>query len=157
MHSKASLGHLGLVVPDHLRKTHFDRPAGLPVEGLLSTRRIGAAPLWVVLGEAFMDDIDAARDWFAIGALDLLDDIADKLRKLEYSKLVPVTDVDRTRLGRVHERDQPIDQVVDVLERARLRAVAVDSQVLSAQCLHDEVGHDAPVVWVHWAQAHVRA
>jgi hypothetical protein len=149
MHSKASLGHLGLVVPHHLRKTHFDRPAGLPVEGLLGTRRVGAALLRVVLGEALMDDIDAARDWFAIGALDLLDDIAHELRKLKYGKLVAVTDVDRARLGRVHERDQPVDEIVDVLERARLRAVAVDSQVLPAQRLHDEVGHDAPVVRVH--------
>ena len=150
MRSKASLSHLGLVVPYHLLETHFDGPAGLPVEGRLGARRVRATLLRVVLGEALMDDIDAARDWFSICALDLLYDITDELRKLEYSELVAVADVDGASLGRVHERDQSVYQVVNVLERACLRAVAVDSQVLSAQRLHDEVGHYTSVVWVHW-------
>ena len=67
-----------------------------------------------------MDDIDAARDWFSICALDLLDDITDELRKLKYGELVAVADVDGASLGRVHERDQSVYQVVNVLERACL-------------------------------------
>ena len=151
MHSKASLGHLGLVVPHHLLEAHAGRPAGLPVKGSLGTRRVGAALLRVVLGEALMDDVDAAGVGFAVGALYVLDDVADELCKFEDGELVAVAEVDGARLGRVHERDEAIDEVVDVLERARLRAVAVDGQVLSAQRLHDEVGDDAPVVRVHWA------
>ena len=42
-----------------------------------------------------------------------------------------------------------VDQVVDVLEGARLAAVAVDGDVLAAERLADEVGHHAPVVGVH--------
>jgi len=34
---------------------------------------------------------------------------------------------DRARLRRVHEYDEAINEVVDVLERARLQAVAIDS------------------------------
>ena len=42
-----------------------------------------------------------------------------------------------------------VDQVVDVLEGARLAAVAVDGDVLAAEGLADEVGHHAAVVGVH--------
>ncbi len=149
MHSKAALGHLGLVVPHHLLEAHADRPAGLPVEGRLGACRVGAALLRVVLGEALMDDVDAAGSGDAVSALYVLDDIADELSKLEDGELVAVAEVDGARLGRVHERDEAVHEVVDVLERARLRAVAVDGQVLPAQRLHDEVGDDAPVVRVH--------
>ena len=41
---------------------------------------------------------------------------------------------------------QAVDQVVDVAERARLAAVAVDGDRLAPQRLHDEVRHHAAVV-----------
>ena len=46
-------------------------------------------------------------------------------------------------------RAQPLDHVVDVAEAARLRAVAVDGDVLARQRLADDVGDDASVVAAH--------
>ena len=63
-----------------------------------------------------MDDVDAAGDGVTVGALDVLDDIANEVCKLENGELVAVSDVDGARLGRAHECDEPIDEVVDVLE-----------------------------------------
>jgi hypothetical protein len=54
-----------------------------------------------------------------------------------------------TVVGLVHQAHEALDQIVDVAERARLRAVAVDRDVLPAQGLDDEVRDDAPVVRVH--------
>jgi hypothetical protein len=52
-------------------------------------------------------------------------------------------------LVRVHERDEAVDEVVDVLERARLVSVAVHGHVLAPQRLDDKVGDDAAVEGVH--------
>ena len=49
----------------------------------------------------------------------------------------------------VHEAHQAVDQIVDVAERPRLAAVAVDRDRLARQRLDDEVGDDAAVVGVH--------
>ena len=100
-----------------------------------------------------MDDIDAAWGRGAVGALDVLDDVADEVRKLEDGELVGVAEVDGPGVARAHQRDQPVDEVVDVLEGSRLGAVAVYGQVLAAERLHDKVGHDAPVEWVHCSPA----
>ena len=51
--------------------------------------------------------------------------------------------------GVVHQPHEALDQVVDVAERARLRAVAVDRDRLAVQRLDDEVRHHAAVVGVH--------
>ena len=48
-----------------------------------------------------------------------------------------------------HQADEPIDQVVDVAERAGLAAVAVQRDVLAAQRLDDEVRHHAAIVRMH--------
>ena len=146
---EATLGHFSLVILHHLLETHVHRPARLPIERCLGTGRVRPALLRVVLGQTLVDDVDAAGLGDAVGALDVLDDLAHELRKLEDGELVAVAEVDRARLGRVHERDQAVDQIVDVLERARLRAVAVHGQVFPAQRLHDKVGHHAAVVRVH--------
>jgi hypothetical protein len=57
---EATLGHLGLVVSHHLLETHTHRPARLPIERGLSTRRIRPALLRVILRQTLMYDIDAA-------------------------------------------------------------------------------------------------
>ena len=152
VNSEAALGHLGLVVPDHLLKTHAHRPARLPLERGLGARGVRAALLRVVLRQALVDDVDPAGRGDAVGALHVLDNVADEAGELEDGELVAVAEVDRPRLARVHERDQAVDEVVDVLERARLRAVAVHGQVLAAQGLHDKVGDDAAVERVHCAR-----
>ena len=152
VNSEAALGHLGLVVPDHLLEAHAHRPARLPFERGLGARGVRAALLRVILRQALVDDVDLAGRGDAVGALHVLDDVADEAGEFEDGELVAVAEVDRPRLARVHERDQAVDEVVDVLERARLRAVAVHGQVLAAQGLHDKVGDDAAVERVHCAR-----
>ena len=147
-HLEASLSHLRLVVAYHLLETHADRPARLPVEDLLSAGGVGPALLGVVRGHGLVHDVDARRV-DAVLLLDLLDDLADELGKLANGELVTVADVDGTRLVRVHERDEAINEVVDVLEGAGLLAVAVHGHVLTAKRLDNEVRHDTAVKGVH--------
>ena len=154
LNSEAALGHLGPIVPNHLLKAHAHRPARLPLERGLGARGVRSALLRIILWQALVDNIDAAgRRDAVVGALHVLDDVADEVRELEDGELVAVAEVDRPRLARVHQRDQAVDQVVDVLERARLRAVAVHGQVLAAEGLHDKVGDDAAVERVHCVRA----
>ena len=54
-----------------------------------------------------------------------------------------------TSSGVAISRIDAVDQIVDIAERARLLAVAVDRDVLAAQAWHDEIGHHAAVVGVH--------
>mmetsp|Transcript_13758 Transcript_13758/g.22442 ORF Transcript_13758/g.22442 Transcript_13758/m.22442 type:complete len:213 (-) Transcript_13758:435-1073(-) len=49
----------------------------------------------------------------------------------------------------IHELDQSVDQIVHVLKAARVRAVAVDGNVLVLEGLDYEVGYDPAVVGVH--------
>src|SRR5262249_31805084 len=44
---------------------------------------------------------------------------------------------------------QSVNQVVNIAERSRLVAFAVDGDVLIAQRLHHKVRYDATVVWMH--------
>ena len=62
-----------------------------------------------------------------------------------------VADVDRPdHLGWArHQPHQPVDQIVDIAEGARLAAVAIDGDRLVEQRLYDEVRHHAPVLAVH--------
>ena len=48
-----------------------------------------------------------------------------------------------------HQPHQAIDEVVDVAERARLGAVAVDRNIASEQRLDDEVRNDPAVMRMH--------
>jgi len=73
----------------------------------------------------------------------------DSLGELEDGKLVTVTNVDGSGLGTVHEQDQTIDQIMDVLERSSLRTITVDGHVFTLQSLNDKVGNDSSIVWVH--------
>ena len=53
------------------------------------------------------------------------------------------------RLRQRHVGAECVDQVVAVLERARLRTVAENRDVLAVQGLHDEVGDDSAVLRMH--------
>lgn len=117
-----------------------------------------------------MDNVDSLGKRVTLLLLDLLDNVldegqqgskqrgerythSDSLGKLENGKLVTVTNVDGSGLGTVHEQDQTVDQIVNVLERSGLRSITVDSHVLTLEGLDDEVGNDSSVVWVHpWAK-----
>src|SRR5690606_22203157 len=50
---------------------------------------------------------------------------------------------------RVHQPDQPLDQVVHVAEGPRLTAIAVDRQWVATQRLDDEVADHPAVVGLH--------
>ena len=74
---------------------------------------------------------------------------SDGLGELHNGELVARTNVDRSSLLAVHEQDQTVDEVVDVLERSGLLAVTVDGHVLALERLDDKVGDDSAVVRVH--------
>jgi len=79
---------------------------------------------------------------------------SDGLGELKDSEFITVTDVDGSGLGTVHEQDQTIDQIVDVLERSSLRTITVNSHVFTLESLDDEVGDNSSVVWVHsWTES----
>ena len=63
-----------------------------------------------------------------------------------------IADVDRVVLLRQHQPDDAVDQIADVAEAARLRAVAEHRDVLVDERLRDERRHRAAV-----ADAHARA
>ena len=79
---------------------------------------------------------------------------SDGLGELKDSEFITVTDVDGSSLGTVHEQDQTIDQIVDVLERSSLGTITVNSHVFTLESLDDKVGNDSSVVWVHsWTES----
>jgi hypothetical protein len=79
---------------------------------------------------------------------------SDGLGELEDGEFVTVTNVDGSSLGTVHEQDQTVDQVVDVLERSGLGTITVNSHVFTLESLDDKVGNDSSVVWVHsWTES----
>ena len=75
----------------------------------------------------------------------------DALGELQHRDLGRVAEIDGAGqlVGRGHEPDQSLDQVVDVAEGAGLLAVPVHRNRLMAQRLHDEVRDHAPVVRMH--------
>lgn len=74
---------------------------------------------------------------------------SDSLGEFEDGKLVAGANVDGSGLVTVHEEDQTINQIVDVLERSSLVSITVDSHVLTLEGLNDKVGDDSTVVRVH--------
>ena len=74
-----------------------------------------------------------------------LGDLAHELGELEHRVLVGIADVHRLDDVGVEQRDEPAHFVVDVAERAGLRAVAVDRERLAVDRLREEVRDDAPV------------
>ena len=52
-------------------------------------------------------------------------------------------------LAALHEQLESVQQIIDITERARLGAVAVDRDWLIPQCLHDKVGDHPPIVFQH--------
>lgn len=74
---------------------------------------------------------------------------SDGLGKLEDGKFVTVTNVDGSGLGAVHQEDETVNQVVDVLERSSLGSITVDGHVLALERLDDKVRDDSAVVGVH--------
>src|SRR4051795_8447856 len=84
-----------------------------PPQQLARQADVGLADLRVVGGQRLIDDLRAR-----------LGDLDDRLGELEQRELVRVADVDRLMRAGLGEQDHPADQIVDVTERPRLRAVA---------------------------------
>jgi hypothetical protein len=138
-------------------------PLGLPLEGLLGSASVGSSTLRVVDGHVLVDDVDPLGEGVALLLLDLLNDVLqvsversamlsthpDSLGEVENGELVAATNVDRSSVITVHEKDKTIDEVVNVLERSGLLAVTVNGHVLALESLDDEVGDNSAVVRVH--------
>src|SRR3546814_6077096 len=73
------------------------------------------------------------------------------LRQFKDGDLVRIAEIDRAdhRGGRRHQPDQSLNEVVDIAEGSRLRAVAVDREGQVLQPLHAEIRDDPSVVLVH--------
>jgi hypothetical protein len=73
----------------------------------------------------------------------------DRARQLQQRELVWVAEVHRLVVAGLGEPDDPVDQVRDVAERARLRTVPEHGQRAVLQRLAQERGHRAAVVRAH--------
>src|SRR2546423_14943905 len=116
----------------------LERHPRLPLEGLARATDVGLAHLRVVGGERLLDDRAAAAR-----------EPQHELGELAYGELVRVADVRRIRPATLEQPYDPIDQVVHVAERTRLRPVAVHRERIALDRLHDEVGHHPAVLWGH--------
>ena len=133
----------------------------LPLEALFSPGGVGPAALRVVGRDLLVNDVYALGERVALLLLNLLDNILlvssyaprftypNGLGELQNGELVAVTDVDRPSVVAVHEKDEAVDEIVDVLERPRLRTVAVNRHILTLERLDNEVGDDTAIVGIH--------
>src|SRR5690242_6983883 len=102
---------------EHPAQPFLELDLGLPLEHLAGSGDVGLADLRIVHRQRLEDEL-AGRSG----------DLQHVLRELEDRELAGVADVDRQVLLALGEEDDPADQVVDVTEAPRLRAVAVDGQ-----------------------------
>src|SRR5919197_314139 len=110
----------------------------LPTENLLRPCDVRLADLRIVDRERLVDDL-ARRAGHA----------EDRLRELVERELARVPDVDGQVLSALGEQDEPANQVVDVAEAPRLRALAEDGDRLALERLPHERRDGAPVVRAH--------
>src|SRR5262245_63667701 len=106
----------------------------LPAEQLARKPDVGLTDLWVVNRERTVHDAAVPTH-----------EPQDRLRELEDRHLARVAEVHGTVVAGFEKSDDALDEIRDVAEAARLLAVAIHRDVLAAQCLHDEVRHDAAV------------
>ena len=64
-------------------------------------------------------------------------------------ELLRVAKVHWLRVVSVHEFNQTVHEIIDILERSSLLAVAVNCDILSLQRLNDEVAHHTTIVGMH--------
>src|SRR6266542_58169 len=103
----------------------------LPSESRAGLRDVGLSDAGIVHGQWLEDDL--ARG---------LRELADRARELEYRELGGVSDVDGISLFREEKPGDALDQVRDVAERPRLRAVAEDGHRLTREGLADQGRHN---------------
>src|SRR5258707_1819301 len=145
----ASFGDLGGVVANHLLNASGDRPPRLPSQDFLGSGRIRAAFLGIIDRHRPVNDLDFRRVLDTIFLLDLLYNITNRLGEIENCELFSGTNVDRASLVRVHEHDEAVNEIVNVLEGTGLHAVSVDSHILATKSLKDEIGHHTSIKRIH--------
>src|SRR6185503_1124330 len=71
-------------------------------------------------------------------------------RELHDRELTRIAEIHRlVQAVDIHQAYKPLNEILDVTERARLLSLAVKRQRLSTQCLHDKIRNDAAVVLKH--------
>lgn len=73
----------------------------------------------------------------------------DSFGEFEDGELIMVTNVHRSGFRSVHQENQTIDKVMNILEGPGLAAVTVYSHILALESLNNEVGNDSTIVRVH--------
>src|SRR5215211_543297 len=123
---------------EHAAEAVLELHLGLPGEQLLRTRDVGLSHLGIVDGQRREHDL-ARRPG----------DANHYLRQLEQRVLLRVAEVDRVVLAALRKQVEAADEVVDVAEAPRLRAVAEHRQRRALERLPDERRDGAPVVRSH--------
>src|SRR5215211_3446843 len=100
-----------------MRETLLGRNLWLPTQRLPRAGDVRATLPGIILGQGFVDELAPAAS-----------ELQDKAGHLLYGVLDRIADVHRARLGALHQAEDPLYQVVDVLDAPRLRAVAVDRE-----------------------------
>src|SRR3989338_2431055 len=124
---------------NRLAQPFLKRNAGLPAEQRVSFADIGSALSGIIHGE-----------WVEFqttgGSLQVRQHL---LRNLQDGALIRIAEIHGIVEVAVHQPENPLDEIADVTEAARLTAVAIDGQWLVPQCLPDKVGTPPPVTEPH--------
>ena len=125
---------------DRLRETLAQLRLGFPVEFFAGQRNVRLALARIVLRQQLLNQ-------FGLRACQVDDGVGE----FANGELVGIAKVDRPReFGPcIHHPQKAFDEVIDIAERARLLAIAVDSDGFALQRLDDEIGDDAPVIGMH--------
>lgn len=101
-----------------------------PLQNFAGARNIRLALLWVTHTTRVFDIGDAA--WIA-------NDPINCFSKLKYGHLVLVTNIDRQMLIRVEQCNYAFNQIIDETKGTSLASIAVDGELLTKQCLFQQV------------------
>lgn len=157
----SALPHLGRVVSNHLLDTLPDGPPRLPLERLFGPGGVRSSSEGIILRKILVDDADPLGERVALFLLHFLDNVLksavaqhhatypDSLGKFKNRELVVVSHIDRSSFRSVHEENQPIHEIVNILEGSGLTTVTVNGHVLPLERLNNKVGDDTAVVRVH--------
>ncbi len=113
---------------------------GCQPKHLAGASRVGAASLRVALDAILLFEDDPRL---------IAGELVDLLGEVEDGHFLLRADIDRVVEVAHQQAVNAFDQIVDELETARLRSVAIDGQRLTAQRLTDEIRHHAPIVEAH--------
>src|SRR5690242_14485042 len=118
---------------DRFLESGLERHFWLPAQEALGTADIGA-PLCRIVD----------RQWAALDLRARAGQVDDLIRKLGHGGLDRVADIDGAGdvVGRRHQADPALDEIVDIAEGARLAPIAVERDRIAPERLDDEIRHD---------------